>query len=364
MIRATRDGARAGRPSIASPPPTRAVSVLAASTLPAVLLLLAVFSWPAWAGHSSVAARDLVPEVEPNDTCPGQLLVCPAVVEAAELTEGDLDWYHFEASAGDRLTIATEPIGARPADTYLEFYSVCGGPVLAEDDDSGPGLGSRLDGVIAPQSGTYRVRCRTLVPGGQGAYRLSIACTPEVPPPANDTCGGAIELERCSEGRLDGSMDGAGNRYDPGPDGCTGYAAAGRDLVYRFTLEPGDRLAIRYGSAEYDAACYVMTDCGQAGPSCVAGVDAGGSGADEELRFESAAGGVYYGTDAGGRWTLAWAASCSPVPHGACCTTVCAVTTEAACRGIWLQEMPSCDPFPCAIPVTSSSWGRIKAAYR
>jgi hypothetical protein len=69
-----------------------------------------------------------------------------------------------------------------------------------------------------------------------------------------------------------------------------------------------------------------------------------------------------------------------PQPHnmGACCTDpdgdgypqVCTITTEAGCEGqggIYLGDGIECDPNPCpapSVPVTKSTWGRIKHLYR
>jgi len=335
------------------------------SILPALLVCVA-----ATLSGLGTRARAAVAEIEPNDTCPGQALAGPGPVDPASLTAGDLDWYHFDLPAGVLVTIEAVPAGTPPADPFLEFYAACGERPLVDDDDSGPGLGARIERFAVELAGSYRVRCRTLVPGGEGGYSLSIDWVAAPPTPANDDCSGAIPLDRCGQGRVEGTITGANDDLDPGPGGCTGYAAAGPDVVYHFALEAADRLRVLCGSPDFDAALYVVTGCAQPLASGLSGADHTGLGGVEELRVVAPEAGTYflvldsYGAAASGSWWLEYEVDCSPAPVRACCTATCVLTTAEACSGVWLDDVAACDPLPCAIPVEGWTWGRLKSRYR
>lgn len=113
------------------------------------------------------------------------------------------------------------------------------------------------------------------------AFDISLACFACPMPPENDQCWGAIDL--CATGgEKDGSFDIpfdltlANNDYDPGSGGCTGYAATGRDVVYKVCLEDGGLIDVcEIPDAYFDASLYLVTDCGDVVASCVAGDDSG-----------------------------------------------------------------------------------------
>lgn len=65
------------------------------------------------------------------------------------------DWVSFEAVAGQTYQIATLEL-QNYADTVIKLYDTDGKTVLAHDDDSGPGLASRIEWQ-SPASGTYYV---------------------------------------------------------------------------------------------------------------------------------------------------------------------------------------------------------------
>jgi len=137
------------------------------------------------------------------------------------------------------------------------------------------------------------------------------ADTPPPPePPVNDTCEGAIAIEP-GEFMFEGDLTHANNDYDPGSDGCTGYAAAGNDAVYAVHLEPGDRLMATYTNVA-DGSLYLISDCADPVGSCVAGADDTVGGQDEVIDFTNggdAAMDLYlivdcYGSGNGGAYTL------------------------------------------------------------
>jgi hypothetical protein len=322
--------------------------------------------------HQLGPPRDVYPEAEPNNTCPGQAYVIGDVVQPAALSPaGDLDWYSFAANAGEVLTIGTDSYNGSSTDTYIELYFQCGGTMLAYDDDSGPGLFSLIAAYTVPQTGTYNVKVRGYSSSTVGEYKFFV--TVPQPPPPNDVCGGAIVIERCTQASLTGDLAPYTNNYDPGSGGCAdGYPEAGKDETYKVDLLTGDILDMTYTQLSADAAFYVVTDCANVPGTCVAGADATFSGQPEVISYTATADGTYYiildcyGTNTGGAWTWTYTITCPGPPEGACCIdTVCVITTEAGCQGTWQGAGTDCDPNPCVpVPVEESSWGHIKANYR
>lgn len=315
--------------------------------------------------------RTIVPEAEPNNTCPGQGIVCGDVVEPASITAGDFDWYSFAANAGDVLTIGTDAYNGSTTDTYLELYFNCGTTMIAYDDDSGPGFFSLISNFAAPTTGTYTVKARGYSTSTVGDYRLFVNCVPGTPPPDNDVCAGALVIERCTQGAITGDLFPYSNNYDPTSSGCTGYAAAGKDEVYKVDLLAGDMLIMSYTQLSADASFYVVTDCANVVGTCVAGADDTVTGQAEVISYTATAAGTYYiildcyGTATGGAYTWTYTVDCPGPPEGACCIgTVCSITTQDGCQGNWLGAGTVCNPNPCAVPVEESSWGQIKANYR
>jgi len=325
------------------------------------------------------ATTSIVPEQEPNDACPGQTIACGDVVSPASFSVAtDDDWYAFDvASAGTLITVGTQGYQGSDIDTYLELYDVCGGTYIAYDDDGGPNMFSLISNFAAPHAGMYYARAYSYGHYYTGSYELFVSCVGGSEPPENDMCDGAIAIERCTNGVLTGDSFSATNNYDPSIPGpsCTGYSAAGKDVVYKVTAESGDVLHLDYVQPSADAAFYVVTDCANVSGTCVAGADATVTGGHEVISYTVTAAGTYYiildsYTSAyGGPWTLTYEAIC-PGPIGVCCVgQTCMLIHEFECDdygGVWHPEWTSCTDNPCHVitPADPSSWGQIKNAYR
>jgi len=309
--------------------------------------------------------RVVLAEEEPlNNTCPGQGMACGDIVDDAQINPGgDLDWYYFDvAVAGTRLTIGTDvPTMGGTCDTYIELYDSCSGTRLAYDDDSGPGAYSLISNYVTTHAGTFIVKVRGYSSSTTGNYKLLVLCTEPIPPPPNDQCAGAIPIERCTSGTLNGDLTNATNDYDPGvgtpPPSCTGYPAAGKDLTYVMNLQAGDHVHFVYTANAYDASFYIVTDCSNVNDSCVIGADA--SYNVETIDWTCATGGTYYlivdayGTNTGTTYSLTYEITC-PTPHVCCVGETCYLVIEADCAamgGVWHPEWASCGPLnPCALP--------------
>jgi hypothetical protein len=92
---------------------------------------------------------------------------------------GDVDYFEFEAKAGD--VVSAEILASR-LDTWIQLFQVVGhgksktGILLAEDDDGGVGLLSKLV-VTVPDDGRYALAVRRTSFFGaapQGRYVLSL----------------------------------------------------------------------------------------------------------------------------------------------------------------------------------------------
>jgi len=166
--------------------------------------------------------------------------------------------------------------------------------------------------VVSPclEPGTYYI----VVDGYNGAecsYTLTVDCVVcECPgePPVNDTCDGAIEV-------FDGTfiaadLSNAVGDYDPGSGGCTGYSEVGKDLTYVINLGAYEEVTATMVPTGFDAALYIVTDCGDVVNTCLVGCDNCCTGATEEVVYCSEAGGTYYiicdayGSGNGGPFTL------------------------------------------------------------
>ncbi|MBU1700870.1 MAG: PPC domain-containing protein [Candidatus Eisenbacteria bacterium] len=274
--------------------------------------------------------RDEYPEIEPNDTCPGtQVIACGDIITPAALDfGGDLDHFPFTLTGPTAVTLGTDDVdpGAPDGtDTYIELWSGDCLTYLAGDDDGGPGLYSLLNINLA--AGDYVAMVRGYNSTSVGPYKLFFDCIGVEPPPENNDCGGAEEfqyfIERCTAGLIEGSTQFAMDTYNPAIPGpsCTGWSAAGTDVVYYMDLEAGDQVSMTYTQLEWDASFYIVTDCGNMN-SCVAGADDNyNTGGPEVLAYTATTAGRYYvildaySAASGGPFTLNYTITCpEPTP--------------------------------------------------
>jgi hypothetical protein len=325
-------------------------------------------------GYDLAGMRN-VPEVEPNDTCPGQIIVCGDVVDGNLSSGTDLDWYQFEITVPNTVVTIGTDAGPAPAvgDTKLYLFGACGTAYLRYDDDSGPGYYSLISSYTIATPGWYNIEVIPYSASYSGNYILFLTCSIPQPPPVNDTCAGAIAIERCTTGLIEGDLTWALNDYSlVSPGSCTGFPTAGRDVAYVMDLLVGDVVHLFYAGG-YDEAIYIVTDCANVQGTCLVGRDAT-VGTGETIDWVAPATGTYfviadaYGTLTGNDFTIDYSITCPPV--AVCCVgEVCYLYNEVDCGlagGIWHADMTVCDPNPCEIPVPAdpNSWGSIKSVYR
>jgi hypothetical protein len=259
-----------------------------------------------------------VAEVEPNNK-PAQanVLGCgntfrPAAIAVQAVR--DTDWISFSANAGDVITFGTDADGPTPiGDTRISIVSSDGVTVLGTDDDGGPGRYSLLS-ICAPYTGTYYGRIAAFS-SQTGTYMAFLTCSASSAP--NDLCAGAIPIE-CGAINLSGTTANACPNYSPGDEGCTRFAANGRDVVYKVNAVAGDSLYLDYVQSAADASIYIVTDCSNPAGSCVAGEDSTLVGGHETLSYEFTSSGTFYvildsfSPGSGGPWTASGSLTCHP----------------------------------------------------
>lgn len=317
--------------------------------------------------HYDLANLRNIPEVEPNDTCPGQPIMCADVVDANLATGTDVDWFQFEVTVpGTVLTIGTDAGPAPDArDTKLYLFAADCTTQLAYNDDGGPGYYSLIT-YTAATAGMYNIKVTPYSTSYSGNYILFVTCSEPSPPPVNDTCAGAIELT-CGQGVVAGDLTWANNDYNLVSPSCTGYTTAGRDVAYVMNLLAGDNVHLFYAGG-YDEALYIVTDCADVQNTCLIGRDATVA-TGETIDWVAPADGTYYvicdayGTNVGNDFTMDYVITCGP-PLGACCLPdygPCEDLSEADCAaagGEWHgdvlcanYECPTAPPvWACCLP--------------
>lgn len=141
-----------------------------------------------WNVTETLQLEAVLPEVEPNDSpATANAVSCGDIISPASLTIGDLDWFRFNATAGQLLTLGTDTDGGADVDTYIYLVDNTGATALAQDDDNGPGTFSLINNFPAPYTGVYYLVVEAFDPATQsGDYRAFVSCA--AAPPPND-CG-------------------------------------------------------------------------------------------------------------------------------------------------------------------------------
>jgi len=211
-------------------------------------------------------------EVEPNDDyLSANTLTEGDDMNAAIDAAGDMDFFAFTATAGQTVVFETHPGDA--GDTKMWLIDVDGTTELVFNDDGGVGFYSLINYNFTA-AGTYFIKITHYSASGTGTYVLSAtAAAPPPPPPANDTCANAIPIPY-GPFVITGSTVSATNDYILGSGSCTGYSANGGDVVFTLGLEAGESFDVTMTTDGFDDSIYLISDCGDAFGSCVAGDDA------------------------------------------------------------------------------------------
>lgn len=118
------------------------------------------------------------PEERPERTPVPELPGATSYQGAIQVCEAARGEHRIRMEAGRRYTILAS---SDAFDTFLRLLRPGSEEALAENDDGGGGLNSRIN-FTPPETGDYVVRVTSFSPGGVGDYRLQVA--PASPMPA------------------------------------------------------------------------------------------------------------------------------------------------------------------------------------
>ena len=209
-------------------------------------------------------------------------------IQVCEAARGE---HRVNLEAGRRYTISAN---SDAFDTYLRLLPPGSEEPVAENDDSGESLNSRIN-FTPPTSGEYVVRVSSFSPGGTGAYSLRVE--PAAPLPALVTRPSRTERGqwRVYQGSLSAS-DPADNerRYDD----------------YELRLAAGETAMIHVtGEGDLDSQIMVYSAEGRGGDPLVTDDD-GGGGVNPFVFFAPEEAGTYvvrvtsYGANETGNYRL------------------------------------------------------------
>jgi murein DD-endopeptidase MepM/ murein hydrolase activator NlpD/Ca2+-binding RTX toxin-like protein len=106
-----------------------------------------------------------------GDSASAATILQPTTAGSLE-TPGDVDWFRFEAAAGQRYVFETT-LDSLP-DSVLTLYDTDGATTLAKDDDGGDGYASRIEWT-ALGDGTYFVQVAAYGTEQTGRYSLAVS---------------------------------------------------------------------------------------------------------------------------------------------------------------------------------------------
>ncbi|HRI03767.1 MAG TPA: DUF2012 domain-containing protein [Pyrinomonadaceae bacterium] len=214
-------------------------------------------------------------DVEPNGTtATASPIAVPGRIRGNLFPNGDIDFYSFNATAGDRVyaAVMTSASAGSSTDSQLTLLNSDGTTVNEFDDDNGSfaGLSSSIAGATIPSTGTYFIKVNDFTAGttSERYYELYVktqsgAPTPEVE--ANDTPATANVLP--ASGHVSGVRDPA---LATEQDWYSMTLNAGDTVYLSMDLDPEDDLVVwngRLGMALFGDAgnqIVVVDDAGAA----------------------------------------------------------------------------------------------------
>src|SRR5262245_52216371 len=279
--------------------------------------------------NALAASQGLVPEREPNDTVAAATPLGGAdVVAIGAITPfADVDYWSFQASAGDRVYAATMTTWSGfgvSTDSVLDVIASDGVTILETDDNDGNfnAQSSSIAGCPIPTTGTYWVRVRANNLGPQiSPYHLHFRLRSGAPvpesEPANDTYPGQALP---AGGWVSGTISSFSNN-----DYYSLSLNAGDTIFASLDLDPdrdGTEVNGRLSVGRFGDAPGIM----------LVGDDGGNPGPDSEAAFFTVrTAGTYsvqVSTVSGGSGTYNLSVSVHPAtPEGVNCTTYTSSTS-------------------------------------
>lgn len=209
-------------------------------------------------GVKALAVRLDVPEFEPNDTCEdaslfGNIIALGDIYTSAFDVEGDLDYYEVFPTADGNYLLETFPVDGSPiTDTVITLVGEDCATVIAEDDDGGPGLFSKLNVYL--EAGTvYYLLVNEYGNNAAGAYYLSM----NVPPPPADACDDV--MDPVCNAVVGGDITGATDHINEFNGNCIfNYNSFGPDHWYNLTVPPGQGFSYELTSFDFGGDALVL----------------------------------------------------------------------------------------------------------
>jgi hypothetical protein len=202
------------------------------------------------------------------------------------------DEYTLRLEAGRRYILKVE---SSAFDPVARLYASGEDNVLAENDDGGDGLNSRIS-FVPETTGNYTLRVVPLANDGTGAYRASAELAPPLPAPLTQFQRMSATIWRVYEGALTNS------------DGDASEGAKVDDYLVHF--DAGQERFITLDAPDFDAVVQVLSVDGRERGETLASNDDGGNSLNSMLRFKAEAAGDYIvrvtslGNDGRGAYTL------------------------------------------------------------
>lgn len=193
-------------------------------------------------------------------------------------------------------------------------WDVTGATALTIDNGVGtqPLMGTRQ--VSPAVTTTYTLTADG--PGGTTSAQVTITVLSIV----GDRCTDAF-IVTGTGGTFTGNTQQAVNDYSASSS-CTGFNSTGPDVVYRVSLQQGDRVraSLAPSNTQWDSSLYLVTSCSAVAQSCVAGQD---NGNPEEIDYTAAMAGDYFlivdgFANAGGTYSLTINISAAPIGNDQC----------------------------------------------
>ncbi len=124
-----------------------------------------------WSSAATTLMTILPPDDFGNNAGTASAIGVPSTTQGVLGVAGDVDWFSFQAVAGQSYTIATQLGTLR--DSVLYLYDRNGTTLVAQDDDGGGNLASQLRWQ-ATSTGTYYVAVASYGNAYVGTYALSV----------------------------------------------------------------------------------------------------------------------------------------------------------------------------------------------
>ena len=197
---------------------------------------------------------------------------CQSALRVIDGAHPRADRYSFDATAGQAVVISLD---STAVDTYLYLLDA-NGSVIAENDDSRAGGGSRIPATggfyVLPASGKFLIEVTTFSSGQEGNYALSLT-------PGSGTCSYGIN----ASGQASPAGGGTGNVNVNTQPGCSWGAVSNNSWLtipagitsgpgtanYTVAANPG---VARTGSLTVAGVSFIVTQAGTNGSACPSGI--------------------------------------------------------------------------------------------